>query len=424
MGDRGHDYRAGRGDGRAVHSVSGGSRDGSGGGSGGDGGASGSGRATAGLGSRRDGMGFASIVGANGHGVFGCSGHRSDGGGNSRGGLVVGPRAAVTAAGGAPRRGWWNGRPHRGDDIRRSCWVGGADAAAGGRPAAGGGGWCGCATDAVAADRDDPVKQSGSGRGGNGGNNGSSIGSGGPAIPPHPSSPASSWTERPLPGWGPAAQPVTRCPSPPAFLPSPAAVRGSSSCGICFQPTPAAAMTPAATCGHRYCRGCLATHWVIQVRERCSRRPRCPHPGCESVTSNEHILAAGGPGAAATVRRLRYLRSLAPAAGDPTARWCASEACRERLPPPPPPTVGCRGGGGSGGGGGAGGGGSTGSGGGGGAMVACRICGTLTFTLVAAATQRARVRWLAPTSAVPLPAAGTCHGRRAPRLTVRTVECA
>ncbi|KAK1859699.1 hypothetical protein I4F81_002293 [Pyropia yezoensis] len=196
--------------------------------------------------------------------------------------------------------------------------------------------------------------------------------------PPHPSSPASSWTERPLPGWGPAAQPVTRCPSPPAFLPSPAAVRGSSSCGICFQPTPAAAMTPAATCGHRYCRGCLATHWVIQVRERCSRRPRCPHPGCESVTSNEHILAAGGPGAAATVRRLRYLRSLAPAAGDPTARWCASEACRERLPPPPPPTVGCRGGGGSGGGGGAGGGGITGSGGGGGAMVACRICGTLT----------------------------------------------
>lgn len=45
-------------------------------------------------------------------------------------------------------------------------------------------------------------------------------------------------------------------------------------------------------------------------------------------------------------------------------------------------------------------------------------------TLVAAATRRARVRWLAPTSAVPLPAAGTCHGRRAPRLTVRTVECA
>jgi len=144
-----------------------------------------------------------------------------------------------------------------------------------------------------------------------------------------PASPATAATDAVLPPNCPAPSPhVADAPDGE----SPATTTLLRTCDICFHDLPPTMFGSVASCGHPYCRPCLAAHLRTRIVDECQATPACPRPGCRAVATMEDVTAAGGPDAASTARRLRYLRSLAAAVGDPTARWCANEGCRERLP--------------------------------------------------------------------------------------------
>jgi len=145
-----------------------------------------------------------------------------------------------------------------------------------------------------------------------------------------PASPAAAAADTVFPPNCPAPSPHVA--DAPAGEP-PAAAALLWTCDICFQELPPTMFGSVASCGHPYCRPCLSAHWRTRIVDGCQASPACPRPGCRAVATMDDVTAAGGPDAASTARRLRYLRSLAAAVGDPTARWCAIEGCRMRLPP-------------------------------------------------------------------------------------------
>ncbi len=57
---------------------------------------------------------------------------------------------------------------------------------------------------------------------------------------------------------------------------------GTWSCGICFEQFPGRSCVQASLqCGHVYCKGCMAQHCGLHVREGSLEFLRCPEPGCK-----------------------------------------------------------------------------------------------------------------------------------------------
>lgn len=112
--------------------------------------------------------------------------------------------------------------------------------------------------------------------------------------------------------------------SPLPIAASSASSSNSSDCPICFETFPSSRLCSISTCkSHRYCRGCLRSHFVTHISSNELHRVVCPHPDCAALPTDKDLRRL------LTAKQFQSFErfSVLSACRDAKTLWCPFPTC-------------------------------------------------------------------------------------------------